>query len=510
MEQKCLKTKVFANETIFNESTEQPIDVDFTLPDYCPDISKIFKCRAVSRISSKGINGRNINVDGSVCITVLYADSEGKLCSYEYQYPFSKSLEMSEECPGGVLSCRTKCEYINCRAVTGRKIDIHGAVGIYCRVVRRKSSEIVSDVNDVNVEVKRGIAPATIPMGCAEKYLLMEEELEIGQGQPPVQNLLRYDAKAVVKESKIINDKVVVKGELTVCALYCPEDRGMPQLLKTIIPFSQIVDMEGVNENCECDTKADIAYLDLKPRTSASGETRSFMLNAKILICCEAFCGNEVAVILDAYSRKYQADIVKNNICFEKIADCISETYHCKKNLEMNENITSIVDLWCDIQSAGAKCDGSSVLISGAVLVGMIAIDDENNPLYYEKPIDFEYRCNLQRQLNSVHCEPQIEIVSSGYTIIGSNNMELRVDLSINAPIYECNDMQLIVDLNVDESRLKEKRSRGALTIYFASGDETVWDIARKYNASVDEVMQINELEGEALEEGKMILVPML
>ena len=45
MEEKILKTDVFVNDTVFNESTEQPIDVDFTLPDFCPDISKIFKCK---------------------------------------------------------------------------------------------------------------------------------------------------------------------------------------------------------------------------------------------------------------------------------------------------------------------------------------------------------------------------------------------------------------------------------------------------------------------------------
>ena len=58
MEEKILKASVFVNDTLFNESTEQPIDVDFTLPDYCPDISKIVKCRAVSRISSVQLSRR--------------------------------------------------------------------------------------------------------------------------------------------------------------------------------------------------------------------------------------------------------------------------------------------------------------------------------------------------------------------------------------------------------------------------------------------------------------------
>ena len=43
MEERIIKTSVFFNDTLFNETAEQPIDVDLTLPDYCPDISKIFQ-----------------------------------------------------------------------------------------------------------------------------------------------------------------------------------------------------------------------------------------------------------------------------------------------------------------------------------------------------------------------------------------------------------------------------------------------------------------------------------
>ena len=41
MEQKNLKTSVFSVDNVFCDSLELPIDVDFTLPDYYADISKI-------------------------------------------------------------------------------------------------------------------------------------------------------------------------------------------------------------------------------------------------------------------------------------------------------------------------------------------------------------------------------------------------------------------------------------------------------------------------------------
>ncbi len=507
MEEKIIKSSVFVNETVFNETCEQPIDVDFTLPDFCADISKIFKCRAVSHISSKSLGGKVITIDGSVCITVIYCDENGKLCSYEYQYPFSKNLEMNEEASGANLTCHSKCDYINCRAVTGRKVDIHGAVSITVRVFKRKSTDIVSDIDDCNIEQRRGTAPATVPMGYSEKYITVEEDIGIGQGQPQIGRILRYDAKPCVRESKIINDKIVVKGDISVWILYSPDGEGAEQCVKTVIPFSQIMDMEGVTDSCECDTGADVAFLEIKPRNTDDG-AKCFAFSAKLLITSEAYCGNDVAVLLDAFSRKFAADFKRERICFNKICDNISEIFHCKKNIELDEPISSVIDLWCDIQSSSVKFEDGSMIINGTVLASVISCGSGGETLYFEKPIDFEYKYMLKGNTEGLHCTPEISISSCGYTIMSAETVELRIDLSINAAIYSSNNMPLITDVTVDENTPGVQNAKCAMTIYFTADGECVWDIAKHYNASVEEIMKINELDEECLPEGKMLLIP--
>lgn len=508
MEERIIKTSVFFNDTLFNETAEQPIDVDLTLPDYCPDISKIFKCRAFAGVSAKSLNGRNITVDGSVCITVLYSDDEGRLCSYEYQYPFSKNLEMKEECTGGSLSVRARCEYVNCRAVTGRKVDIHGAVGITVRVFKRKSTDIISDADISGIEQKCESAPATVPMGCSEKYLMIEEDIPIGQGQPSVCRVLRYDACPCVKESKIISGKIVVKGDMSVKILYCT-DEGTPQTVKTVIPFSQIVDMEGVGDSCECDTRADTAFLEIKPRLS-EGETKSFALTAKLLLTCSAYCGNDIAVITDAFSRKYRMSMKKESICFEKICDTVRENYNCKKSIELDGPTAKVYDIWCDLQSVSTKFEAESMVICGTAVICLITGDEEDRASYFEKAVDFEYSYPLNRSCENLKSDPELEVLSCGYTLTGAESMEIRIDIGINASIYECRKMSLITDMETDENAPAEQTAKCAMTIYFTGDGECVWDIAKHYNASVKEIMKINELEGECLPAGKMLLIPAL
>ncbi len=508
MEQKCIKTNVYVNETLFSDTTEQAIDIDFTLPDYCPDISKIFKCQSVPRIASKSLNGRTVTLEGSAVITLLYCDKEGNLCSYEYLYPFSKNFEMQSESASANICCRIRNEYINCRAVTGRKVDIHGALGIYVKVFGRKAHEIVSDYDDCNLELRRGVARATVPMGYAEKYLIIEEELPVNQGQPSIRNIIRSDAASSVKETKIVNNKAVVKGEMTVCIIYCPENSSTPQSVKTVLPYSQIIDVEGLNELCEIETKSEIAFFEVKPRISSSGEAKSFSLTAKILLCSEAFCGDDIPVLYDAFSRKFKADIRKNTVCFDKISNNIQETYHCKKTVSFEEELSSVVDMWCSVQSSTARFEGENMIICGTVTAGMIVCDINGNAIYSEKPIEFEYKYPLKTELISPHSDPQIEVLSCGYTITGASAVEIMIDLSINAAVYEKCNITLISDVEVMENTPIERKRKGALTIYFPNNNECVWDIARIYNASVEEIMRINELESETLKAGRMILVP--
>ncbi len=510
MEQKELKTNIFSNEIIFSESVEQPIDVDFSLPDYCPDISKIFKCRAVPRISSKGINGRTLTVEGVVCITLIYADRTGELCSFEYQYPFAKNLEMNNECANPNICCKIRCEYINCRAVTGRKVDVHGAVGIFVKVFKKKSCDIISDYDDCTVELKRGVTPATVPMGYAEKYIMIEEDLHLGQGQPAIRSILRCDSNSCIKETKIINGKAVVKGEMSVALLYCPDGGGAPQSLKSNIPFSQIIDVEGMTEACRCDTKSEIAFFEAKPRVNTSGELKCFTVTAKLLLSCEAYCSNDLAVIFDAYSRKYEAEIKKNKVLIDTITSNIGENYSCKKSIELEDDITSVIDLWCNVQSAVTKFENCNMVVYGTLVIGMIVVNKEENSLYVEKPIEFEYKHPVDCNIGTPHSEPQIEIISCSYTITASNRMETNIQLSINAAIYEKKEINLISDITVDSTKQIQRKNKNAMTVYFPNEGETVWDIARNYNASVEEIMRINALDSQNLCSGKMLLVPML
>ena len=57
MEYKLNREAITVNEVVFDARQEQPIDLDLSLPDYCPDIQKIMKCQVYPCITAKSILG---------------------------------------------------------------------------------------------------------------------------------------------------------------------------------------------------------------------------------------------------------------------------------------------------------------------------------------------------------------------------------------------------------------------------------------------------------------------
>lgn len=508
MENNTLKTAVYSNQNIYCDSMEVPIDIDFTLPDYCPSVNRIFKCIVTPGIVSKNLNGAVGNIDGLFTVNIIYTDADNRICAYEHQSPFSRSFELGNDGKDIQLCAKIKMEYINCRAVTEKRIDIHGAASIRVKVFERQKTEIITDYDDADAQLKRECIPATTPMGYAEKYLMLEEEIEIGQAQLPVRTLLRYDTAVMIRECKLLNEKAIVKGEMIITALYNTDTEKI-QTVRAVLPFSQLLEMSGAGDQCSCDAEVDICTVELKPRTGINGEIRSFSMVAKLLVGATAFCDKDIEAVLDAYSRKNELEVKKSDIVIKKVCKKINEVCHTKSEIAFSDiTLSGISDIWCDVQNSNVKFSDEDIMINGKANACVIAIDDNGKPNFYDKVIDFECAFPIGK-IHGACCEPDIEIKSVSYTMLGNDKIEVRLEIGIYACVYSVDSVPIITELKKGETR-RFSTDRGAMTIYFAAAGEHVWDIACRYHSSVDEICQINDIKDKILASEKMILVPMI
>lgn len=506
MDFKTVRQKMMVNETVYNATGELPIDVDFDLPDFYPEIIKILKCKVVPRINSKNINGTNVDIDGHICISLLYADKNGCIKNYEHVTPFSKTFETNEDISGAMICCKAKQEYMNCRALTERKATVHGAYSLTINIKSKKQHDIIVSIDDDTVQTNSSECTFLNAIGNAEKNYIIEQELDLSEGQKTIDCIVRCDAFPVITEIKPVHNKASVKGNLTLSLLYTSGEQCVPY--KSVIPFNQFIDIDGISEECACTGKVQLCYLEVKPR-SVDGEWRSMMLNAKLLISVETFCEGEVPVICDAYSTKYKLNMEQLDVSLEKIIGHISDNFMFKKNIELPGGaLGNIIDVWSETDVDSSNTSNGIITLKGYVTICVLAYDVDGKTCYYEKKTDFSFEKNVDFNYEGqLVCSPVIEPISSSYTILSDTCLEYRTEYRINMSFSEEKKVSLLTDIFSDSENNKENREF-AMIVYFAGKNESVWDIAKKYNSNIKEVKEINQIEGDLLKTDKKLLIP--
>ncbi len=508
MELKTVRQPLAVNETVYSGNGEIPVDEDFVLPDYYAEINKLLKCKVEGRVTSKSINTQSVTVDGHLCINILYCDKNGQLHSFEHITPISRSFDTSVEITGATVEAALKTEYANCRVVTERKVSVHGALSLSVKAVQQKKYDVVADITDNDIQIDRKEFPALNSIGNAEKNMLIEEELMLSPGQPPVEGVLRYCASPTVTEVKAVRNKAAVKGNLAVTVLY--RSGKQCAVYKCSVPFSQLLDIGGMNEDCICTAKAQLCYLEIAP-AKGDGEIRKMTLNAKLALCAQSYCDDKIPVIIDAYSTDYELSMKKTDMSIEKVLGHISDTYMFKNTLEFGDcDISNIIDSWTEIDIIGCTYKDGEITVNAGVNICILAANSDERVGFYEKKVDMVYKKHTDFDCSGrIKCDTHFEPVSVSFTLLSDSSVEYRIEYRVNLSLREENCLAMLTEINCDSKAPKVKRQDCSLIIYYAQSGERVWDIAKTYNSDVMQMREINSLTEDFIENNKRILIPL-
>ena len=90
---------------------------------------------------------------------------------------------------------------------------------------------------------------------------------------------------------------------------------------------------------------------------------------------------------------------------------------------------------------------------------------------------------------------------------IEGNSIAIKATIILSGKIlYEMNK-EFISDIVEEEGDMPEKKA--SITIYVVGEGDTLWDLAKKYNTTVDDLIKINKVEDtEHIEQGQKLIIP--
>lgn len=505
MEISVTRQTVTVHETVQDEFDEQPIDTAFVLPDYCPDIAAVLKCTVKPALLSRQQSGDRLVADGVSTVQVLYLDDERRCVrSCEFTVPFTGSFTLKHPGAESDTQVSVRPDYVNCRAVSPRRLDVHGAVTVHLIRTKEQDKEVISAFPAPTVFCKTETLCGTVLAASAEKSFTVSEVLELGENRAPAQALLRSEATVATEDCRVISGKVILKGELRTRHLYVTNaETGDTECVRHAIPFQQVLDVPQASEELLWDVLVEPTVCESNITQNQNGEGTLIGMTAKLQASVRGYRTEECCAATDAYSTECPLSLEKQPIEVSRLL-AVNESV-CTVNVSTelpSEGIRRIHDVRCEVTPTGVRTEAEHTYVDGHATVCMLACDADGVMGYFERTVD------VSLPFDEV-CDHTVATVCACETEYRQNGerLELKLRITVKRRCYQNSRCLCVTEAALDESAAYAKQ-KAAVKIYYADKGERLWDIARRCRTGVERICTENGISGDELLQNTMLLIP--
>ena len=282
------------------------------VPDSCGDIARIVDTTGVVCLTGRELTGDGrFCASGSVEASVLYIpEKEEGLRSLHFQIPFQCYGEGQGDSSCENLDIRGELRSIDTRVLNPRKVLTRANLVLYptlCRPVSLSVCTGLAGEDGGSIQLLREQKQTRVTAGVREKEFTFTEELPLSPGRGGAEEILSTRVDVRGADSKLIGSKLVVKGFLSVSALY-RETGGRLGILQQELPFSQILEGNGFDEDCESEAAYRLVSLDCRVGSeSAPDDACTLTLSVSLCTRVTVWKRLEIDFIADLYSTAANA-----------------------------------------------------------------------------------------------------------------------------------------------------------------------------------------------------------
>ena len=283
-----------------DNTVEESLEAELSLPEYMPEILRIIKSTAETKINSCRLVGERVTVDGVCDLRMIYTAEDGGIYAFSQSRPFTRHCEnpLFNDCTDALAEARVS--YVNCRATGTKRAEIKAGITIKFTVSGEESTRLVSRSETKGIEQKIHSAKAISLGCCSTKHFSMSDTISLNT---PASFLLSTRAVAVCSEIRKISNKIMIKGEAVVEICYVnANEKTCTERIKHTMPINQIIEYDGMNESYIGKVRLKVAAVDVIPKGDTQGMFTAFDISLGISATATMYEERELQFIKGRFS----------------------------------------------------------------------------------------------------------------------------------------------------------------------------------------------------------------
>lgn len=502
MEINTTKETLNVNKVICEKKEMINIQGDMIVPDSKPDILNTINTSGNACIYKKEVMDGKIRLDGNILTYIMYlADSStDNIRGLNTGLDFSETMNIPELETGMNVDVTPTVKFVECRVINGRKIGIKVTLEISMKVYSKDAVEIVTDLNDENIQVLSQNMKVNSLLGAGETKAFVKENISI-PGTDNLAEILSAQICLVDKDIKISYNKILAKSEVEIKIAYLTED-GHICKLQTRQPLVGFIDMPNIKEENICETSYMIRNVIIKPNAI---EEHSIYIEIEVEISCMAYEEKEIRMIQDMYCPGQKMEFNKTMVNTITDKQCKRNVCNIREKVNIPELETgTIVDVTVNpIINKENRMNGN-VRYEGELELNFIFTDNSAVGVNMKK-VTVPFEQTVEGVTENCKMDTNIEVNSQEFLnqagVVSSN-----LDLNFETDAYRAVAIPVINDITTTPLEELEDYS---VIIYVVKAGDTLWKIAKRFGSTVDDIVRVNGIERpDKLNVGEKIYIP--
>ena len=501
------KKEMFCVNQIIGQKTEiLMIEGDSIIPDVKPDILNAIQTNGNVFIAKKEILDGRIKLEGNMEIYIVYIadDEKNSIRSLIAPVSFSEIMEFDKCKESDKVNEEIKIKNIECRVLNGRKISIKATLETELTCYSNDNIEIIENINNIeDVQFLRNSLEINSYIGEGNNKVYAKDTIKL-DNIDFLAEVLKVDVGIINKDIKISYNKILTKADAEVRIMYLTEDDRISSV-KALIPVIGFVDIQSVNTENVIDLRYKIKNISIKPNVA---EEQSIYVEIEMDLNVVAYENKTINVIQDLYSPTQNLKFNQKRITACTGRSFIKDMCSVKERIENNElSGSNIYDLKVTSNVNNKTILNDNVIIEGDIEVNILFSRESTKSLVtHLVRIPYTHEINAPGITTDSNIQIELNVEGKDLVILPEGNSDLKIDMSIGLDISKSAVINIIDEIEDEEEK---QVSPYNMTIYFVKKLDTLWDIAKKFGSTIDNIMELNEIDNpNGIYEGQQLFIP--
>ncbi|WP_230398347.1 DUF3794 and LysM peptidoglycan-binding domain-containing protein [Novisyntrophococcus fermenticellae] len=486
--------------------TQITFDEDFNVPDAKPDVGRMIQKKGEVNLQEVQVSEGHARITGSLDFYLLYV-SDGdvrRIYNLDGSLPIDENINLDGLNSGDKICLKWEMEDLSIHLINSRKLNIRALITFYAYVEEIQDIQLPTDLKESEgVSVKKEEIPV-LELGVHKKDTMrIKKELTLASNKPNIHTILWQDMQTRALDIRGLDGKVEIKGELFVFCLYSGDDEDHPlQYLEQALPWQQEVDCSGSTTDMIPNIDVTMTQCNMEVVPDADGEERVLQMDVVLELDMKLYKENSCSLLQDVYTPKKKCILTTEPRVLESLL--VKNYSKCKVNDRVNVQEPSNKILQICHSEGTVKIDDTKVVQNGIQVDGIIQlrilyiISDDDMPFYsMETAVPFTHMVEAPGISKDCKYHLRSDIEQLSTTMIDSNDIEVKAVLNLNAIVMRERPMAVVSEISEEPLDMEELRSMPGIVCYLVQDGDTLWDIAKRFYTTVDEIRALNELESD-------------